>query len=174
MRIVAASVADAAYSAWQQIEYHDWVPLDARTAELELGVRLPTADDLANAKATLAAAGPPPYAKIEDVYARETVLLSEYPPRVKSIVQALRIGELGIVGIPCETFVETGLAIKDASPLKPTFCISLANGYNGYLPTPEHHALGGYETWRARSSYLATDAESEIRAAALQLLNELK
>ena len=24
--------------------------------------------------------------------------------------------------------------------------VSLANAYHGYLPTPEHHALGGYET----------------------------
>lgn len=174
MRIVATSVADAAFAAWQKIEYHDWVPLEARTAELELGVRLPSTDDLAKAKATLAAAGPGPYGKTEEIYARETVLLSEYPARVKSIVQALRIGELGIVGIPCETFVETGLAIKEASPLRPTFCISLANGYNGYLPTPEHHGWGGYETWRARSSYLAVDAEPEIRSAALKLLDELK
>jgi neutral ceramidase len=173
MRIVAASVADAAYAAWQKIEYHDWVPLDAHTAELELGVRLPSADDLTKAKATLAAAGAGPYGKIEEIYARETVLLSEYPARVKSIVQALRIGELGIVGIPCETFVETGLAIKEASPLHPTFCISLANGYNGYLPTPEHHGWGGYETWRARSSYLAIDAEPQIRATALKLLSDL-
>lgn len=173
MRIVAASVADAAYGAYQQIEYHDWVALDAQTAELELGVRLPSADELAAAKAALAAAGPGPYAKMEEIYARETVLLAEYPPRVKSMVQALRIGDLGIVGIPCETFVETGLAIKESSPLKPTFCISLANGYNGYLPTPEHHDWGGYETWRARSSYLATDAEPAIRATALRLLRDL-
>jgi neutral ceramidase len=174
MRFVAASVADAACAAWQKIEYHDWVPLSARTVELELGVRLPSEEDLVAAKATLTAAGPGPYGKTEEIYARETVLLAEYPAQVKSIVQALRIGDLGIVGIPCETFVETGLAIKEASPLKPTFCISLANGYNGYLPTPEHHGWGGYETWRARSSYLATDAEPQIRGAALKLLNELK
>ena len=166
--------ADAACAAWQKIEYHDWVPLSARTVELELGVRLPSEEDLVAAKATLTAAGPGPYGKTEEIYARETVLLAEYPAHVKSIVQALRIGDLGIVGIPCETFVETGLAIKEASPLKPTFCISLANGYNGYLPTPEHHGWGGYETWRARSSYLATDAEPQIRGAALKLLNELK
>ncbi|MFO1095022.1 MAG: hypothetical protein U0992_17200 [Planctomycetaceae bacterium] len=86
----------------------------------------------------------------------------------------MRIGDLGIVGIPCETFVETGLAIKAASPLKPTFCISLANGYNGYLPTPEHHDWGGYETWRARSSYLAVDAEPAVRHTALELLERLK
>ena len=63
--------------------------------------------------------------------------------------------------IPCEVFVEIGLEIKAKSPLKPTFTIELANGYNGYLPTPEQHALGGYETWRARSSYLEVDAVAE-------------
>lgn len=173
MRIVAASVADAAYAAYQQIEYHDWVPLAAVQTELELGVRLPSADDLAQAQATLTAAGPGPYSTLEQIYARETVLLADYPPHVRSIIQALRIGDVGIVGIPCETFVETGLAIKAASPFKQTFCISLANGYNGYLPTPEHHAWGGYETWRARSSYLAVDAEPAVRSAALELLGQL-
>ena len=38
--------------------------------------------------------------------------------------------------------------------------VSLANAYHGYLPTPEQHALGGYETWRARSSYLEVDAST--------------
>jgi neutral ceramidase len=52
--------------------------------------------------------------------------------------------------------------------------ISLANDYAGYLPTREHHALGGYETWRARSSFLAVDAEEKLRAAVMQLLKELK
>lgn len=64
-------------------------------------------------------------------------------------LQALRIGELGIVAIPCEVFTAIGLDIKKMSPMKKTFTIELANGYNGYLPTPEQHKLGGYETWRA-------------------------
>ena len=66
------------------------------------------------------------------------------------------------------------LALKKESPLKPTFCIELANGYNGYLPTPEHHELGGYETWRARSSYLAVDAEPKVRKTLLGLLEQVK
>nr|WP_254053500.1 hypothetical protein [Singulisphaera sp. GP187] len=37
--------------------------------------------------------------------------------------------------------------IKQKSPFKPSFTIELANGSYGYLPTPRHHALGGYETW---------------------------
>ena len=92
---------------------------------------------------------------------------------MKVKLQAIRIGGLAIVSSPCETFVETGLAIKKSSPFKPTFTIELANGYNGYLPTPEQHALGGYETWRAKSSYLSVDAEPKIRETLLQLLDEL-
>ena len=49
----------------------------------------------------------------------------------------------------------------------------VANGYSGYLPTPEQHALGGYETWRAKSSYLAVDAEPKVRSALLKLLQDV-
>ena len=53
---------------------------------------------------------------------------------------------------------------------QPHFTVSLANGYNGYLPTPEHHKLGGYETWRAKSSYLEVDASPKIVAELKALL----
>lgn len=78
--------------------------------------------------------------------------MKDYPKQVPLIIQALRLGDLGIAAIPCEVFAETGLAIKQNSPFKQTFTIELANGYNGYLPTPEQHKLGGYETWRVRSN----------------------
>ncbi|MGH7129208.1 MAG: hypothetical protein ACREIV_11620, partial [Planctomycetaceae bacterium] len=172
IQVVAASVADAAYQAYQRIEYHDWAPLAVAEREIELDVRLPSVEDLMNAKHRLAEAGPGPYRDRADIYARETVLLSEYPQTVQAQIQAIRIGNLGIVSSPCETFVETGLAIKEDSPFDVTFTIELANGYNGYLPTPEQHALGGYETWRARSSYLAVDAEPKIRRTQLELLEE--
>ena len=62
-------------------------------------------------------------------------------------LQALRIGDLAVCGIPFETFVETGLDLKKRSPFPQTMVIGLANGRHGYLPTPEQHQLGGYETW---------------------------
>lgn len=173
IQVVAASVADAAYKAYQAIEYHTDVPIAVVQREIELGVRLPSEDEVAQAKQWLAEAGPGPYRDRKLIYARETTLLAYYPRTVKVILQAMKIGDLGIVSSPCETFVETGLAIKDKSPLKPTFCIELANGYNGYLPTPEHHQWGGYETWRARSSYLAVDAEPKLRSTLLELLSEV-
>ena len=52
--------------------------------------------------------------------------------------------------------------------------IELANGYSGYLPTPQGHEWGGYETWAARSSHLEIGAEPKIRAMLLKLLGLLK
>lgn len=168
IRLVANSVATNAYDAYQRIVYHDWVPLAAAQRELQLGVRLPTDADIAQAKEILAQAGDT-LKTVNQFYARETVLLAKYPKTVSSIVQTFRIGELGIAAIPCEVFVEIGLRLKKESPLRPTFTIELANGYNGYLPTPEHHKLGGYETWRARSSYLEENASVAIEEAVLEL-----
>ena len=173
IRRVAADVADSAHHAYRRIEYHDWVHLASRQAEIELGVRLPDRDDLERARKILADAGPGPYRERRAIYARETVLLADYPARVPVRLQAIRIGNLGIVSTPCETFVETGIAIKKESPLRPTFVIELANGYNGYLPTVRQHSLGGYETWRARSSYLAVEAEAKVRGTLLRLLHDV-
>ena len=173
IKVVAASVAEAAFAAYKSIEHHDWVPLKSAQTEIELGVRKPNAEQLAQAKQWLADAGPGPYAKMREIYARESVLMDGYPDTVQVILQAFRIGELGVVSSPCETFVEVGLAIKQDSPLQPVFCISLANGYNGYLPTAQHHEWGGYETWRARSSYLSVDSEAKIRETLLKLLGDV-
>ena len=107
------------------------------------------------------------------MYAREAVAMTKYPDSFKLLIQAMRVGEFAISAAPCEVFAETGLEIKRRSPIKPTFNIGLANGYHGYLPTPEQHALGGYETWLARSSYLEVDASTRIRDTALALLTQL-
>ena len=153
IRIVADSVAQAAFKAYKSIKHADWVPLAMAQKEIELGVRLPSKADVERAESILAKAAEAKKKVLTtqpEIYARETVLMAKYPAKVPVILQAIRVGQLGIVANPCETFVEIGLEIKQKSPLRPTFTIELANGYNGYLPTPEHHELGGYETWRAR------------------------
>ncbi len=173
IRFVAADVARSAHVAYQRVEFQDWIPMVMREAEIELGVRRPSEAEVARARKLIADAGPGPWSDRRLVYANDTLHLLEYPATVKAKLQAIRIGDLGIVTTPCETFVETGLAIKKESPLRMTFTIELANGYNGYLPTPEQHDLGGYETWRAKSSYLAVDAEPKIRSALLGLLEQV-
>jgi hypothetical protein len=175
-RHVADVVARAAHEAYKKIEHRDWVPLAAAERELELGVRLPGREEVVRAKVILAEAkvkGKKVLTTQPEVYARETVLMADYPEKVKVIVQAVRVGDLAIVANPCETFAEIGLEVKRKSPFKHTFTIELANGYSGYLPTPEQHNLGGYETWRARSSYLEPGASPRIMAAWLELLKEV-
>ena len=138
-----------------------------------MGVRLPSEKDVARAKEILEEAKERGLKALREIYARETVLLAKYPDKVKVKLQALRIGDLGITAIPCEVFTEIGLEIKKKSPLQPTFTIELANGYNGYLPTPEQHKWGGYETWRARSSYLEAEAATKMVAVLERLLGEV-
>lgn len=171
MRQVAARVADVAYEAYEEIEFRDHASLAMAEREITLGVRRPTAETLAWARSVLASGEP--LSAIVEYYAREAIAMHEHPGTAGLKLQALRVGELGIATVPCEVFCEMGLEIKQRSPLKPTFTIELANGYNGYLPTPEQHALGGYETWLARSSYLEIEASRKITAAVLELLAQV-
>ncbi|MFO0911296.1 MAG: hypothetical protein U0794_23650, partial [Isosphaeraceae bacterium] len=173
IRLVADEIAQEAVRVARGLSYHDHARLDATAVDLKLGVRKPTSEEVERAERIVAKAKGPEMRGLEEVYARETIKMKDYPDEVDVTVQALRVGELGIVSIPCEVFVEIGLAIKAQSPFKPTFTIELANGYNGYLPTRPQHELGGYETWRARSSYLAVDAAEKIQAAALEQLKRL-
>jgi hypothetical protein len=155
------------------LAWEDQPPLEAVARDISLGVRKPDATEIASAQAVVDRAAGRPMKTLEEIYARETVLLQSYPENVPVTLQALRIGDTGIAAIPCEVFVEIGLAIKERSPFPQTFTIELANGYNGYLPTAKHHALGGYETWRARSSYLEIGAAETILTTLLEMFSTL-
>jgi hypothetical protein len=179
MEWVAGVLAAEAYRTWRTIQFHDWVELDATEEELEFAVRLPGRADVAEAHKILAAAGWSMGSKeqVTDrraIYARETVFLADYPQTVKTPVQALRIGALGLATFPGEAFAELGLEVKAKSPFQPTMLIELANDYRGYIPTPEAHANGGYETWRAKSSYLEVNAAPRMVASAVRQLEKLK
>lgn len=174
MGFVADTIAAEAFRVLSGMKYLDWVSLGSRQKEISLRVRRPGKEDVKRAKEIMAKAKSPVMKTMEEIYARETVSMNTYPSQVSIILQTFRLGDLAINAVPCEVFVEIGLELKEKSPFKPTFTISLANGYNGYLPTPAHHQLGGYETWRARSSYLETDASLKIAATLFYLLNQLK
>ncbi len=88
-------------------------------------------------------------------------------------VQALRIGDLAVIGVPGEPFVEAQLEIKCNSPALRTFCVHMTNGAVGYIPTAEPLDRGGYETRTARWSKLGAEALDTITCAATELLEEL-
>ncbi|NLF70896.1 MAG: hypothetical protein GX575_17835 [Candidatus Anammoximicrobium sp.] len=170
---VAEDVAQAALEAYRTIRYYDWVPLVIQERTLTLGVRMPSQEEVAKAQAVVDGLPNGRPRNMVESYARETVLLSQMPPTRELKLQALRIGELGITALPLEAFSCTGLELKKRSPLKPTFNIDLANGYFGYLPPPDQHKLGGYTTWRARTSMLEVDAEPKVVATVLELLENV-
>lgn len=173
-RVVASDLAETVHKAYSAVEHKDALKIKMVQREIELGVRLPSKEDIERAQTVLDKAKKPVLTTAQEVYARETMLMAKYPKKVKCILQAIQVGDLAIVSTPCETFVEIGLEIKKKSPFKHTFTIELANGYNGYLPTPKHHEWGGYETWRARSSYLEENASVAITRNLLEMLAELK
>jgi hypothetical protein len=172
--IVAKAVVATAMQALADMKYQDWVPLAASEKRAMFNVRLPTREQVAEAREYLATkVGNRPTRSWEENYARETTLLADWPATKELKLQALRIGDFGIAAIPCETYGSTGLAIKQASPLALTMVISLANGCNGYLPPPDQFALGGYSTWRARTSYLENGSEPHIVAVLNELLQQV-
>jgi hypothetical protein len=77
--------------------------------------------------------------------------------------------------MPNEVYALTGLKVKAQSPrsLATTITIDLANGAEGYIPPPEQHPLGGYNTWPARSAGLEVQAEPKIVQTVLQLLERV-
>lgn len=170
MRVVAHDLADATARLCGELTYRNDVRFAVAVEDLSLRVRRPDAERLAWARDTLAKARDPQRLTRPEVYAEEALALAAGPEMLPIRLQAIRIGELGLAAAPCEVFAETGLTIKSRSPLKPTFVIELANGYGGYLPTPQQHAWGGYETWPARSSFLEVEAETKIRDRLLALL----
>jgi hypothetical protein len=170
---VAADVAAAAMEAHGRIRYFDWVPLVMEESLLECGVRMPSAEEVAAAKEFMKTFEGKKPKNVPEVYARETVLLSQMPPTRELKIQALRIGSLGIGTIPNETYGSTGLYIKKTSPLVDSFVVELANGCEGYIPPPELHPLGGYTCWRARTACLEPQAERQISDRVLELLSSV-
>ena len=172
MREVADDLAIAAAATVGTIDHRPDHRLSVATTELELGVRRPDQDRLDWAREMVKTISDPEKLSRPQIYGQEALELAEFPPRVPLRLQALRIGGLGIAAVPCEVFAETGLEIRRQSPMESTFTIELANGYNGYLPTPRQHAWGGYETWPARSSYLEVEASEKILASMVSLLEK--
>ncbi len=171
IKIVARYVADAVLAEHSKVKFQEWVPVKMVQKELAVKTRRPTAEQVAQAKVFLAEPDDkklPPRAR---AYANWTLMLAEQKVD-KIIIQALRIGDLGIATLPCETFVEIGLDIKKRSPMKRTFTVELANGHSSYLPTPEQHKLGGYETWLG-SCILEENASVKITNQLLSMLKQI-
>jgi neutral ceramidase len=187
MREVAEEVAGKVEKAIRAIDsWQSNVTLDARARELELAWR-PISPELLDWAKTVEAQAPrrpvgdiPVGAKfatepawVQRVsYAGRVQLLAEAEGPARFPVQAFRIGDIVIGTSPCETFAEIGLEFKQRSPVKKAFMVSLAHGYMGYLPTPRHFELGGYETWPG-TNYMEPQTSVKLLDAVVEMATEL-
>ncbi|MEZ6131019.1 MAG: hypothetical protein R3C59_20300 [Planctomycetaceae bacterium] len=174
MQEVAEKVASRVYEAHGHIQFQDWVPLNAAMEDLTLQVRKPTPEMLQHFEAVRKKSKDDPKGhRRELIYADRIDKLKGAPDTVDVPLQVLRIGDLAISAIPFEVFVEIGLDLKEQTPFKDTFTIELANGSYGYLPTPEQHELGGYETWLG-TNYVELEGSRKITATLLKLQKQLQ
>jgi hypothetical protein len=161
-----------AQEAHRQIRYQEQADLAMAEARMRLRYRVPDKQRLEWAQRIIATMGPRSPKTTEEVYAREQVILHERQS-TEIVLQAIRLGDIAIATTPNETYALTGLKLKLQSPLAQTMVIELANGGDGYIPPPEQHLLGGYNTWPARSAGLEVEAEPKITAQLLDLLEQV-
>jgi hypothetical protein len=174
MRAIADDLAGKVHAALAKAEYRSGVTLAARHRELTIGSRQPTTEQLAWAKATLAK--PAPKSDKVDMpatYARRTLNVAAMPKTVLAPLQVFRIGPVCIASMPCEVFCEIGLEFRKRSAVQPAFMVELAHDGLGYLPTPRHFELGGYETWLG-TSRMEPQASEKMLGAVLEMTAEVK
>ncbi len=93
----------------------------------------------------------------------------------RSEIQGIRIGDLALIGLPGEVFVETGLKIKSRARSRGMkgIVVELANDYLGYMPTDQAFSEGGYEVGVARSLGFGPGLERSLLEGADAVMRDL-
>lgn len=157
--------------------------LSWRAQSLPIPLRSPTDTEVAEARRLLQK-HPEPMWKDDSktavdwdwVYAVNRIDLAENvakTPYFDYPLQAFRLGNVALVVVAGEPFVEEQLRLKLASPAAFTFTAHMSNSYVGYLPTPEAFRHGGYETRTGAGSKLVPEALGMVGDSALAMLKVL-
>lgn len=176
-KLIGTDLADKILQDLPNLSWQDNPQLGVLYHEADVDVVKPSPEQLVSAGITVSEA------RYEDIvidqvglrqiYAREQLLLNEFPAKMSCPVQAIRIGD-GVIGaLAGEFFSETGLNLKKNVNQGHYFTITMANGNVGYVPPASEIAKGGYETWRCRYSCLVPGAEETIREKLLLLVQQL-
>ncbi|QEC58403.1 hypothetical protein FSB75_00325 [Flavisolibacter ginsenosidimutans] len=174
--LIGSEIAQKVSVALKEAQWQEDSSIAVQYDEVEVALRKPSPQELEAAKEIVRQSN---YENLEiddaglrSLYAREQVLLNELPDSLQFPLHAIKMGNGVIGGMGGEIFAETGLWLKAHAGTK-YFTIGLANGNQGYVPPAHEFAVGGYETWRSRTSKLATDAEEILRKMQLALIQEL-
>jgi hypothetical protein len=108
----------------------------------------------------------------------EALAAGRLPADVEAEVMAIALGDVSLVLLPGEMFVEFGLAIKERARPRDVVTLSYANGTPGYVPHRSAYPAGGYEVDEAFRYYgypacFAPEAGEALVEAAVELLDEV-
>ncbi len=164
------------FDTLQRAQPREVTRLDARKRALSFRVRQfdEAAEEAAVRRYVSRYVGPPHDEIIRKVFENmRRELAAQQGQSHETWVQAMRIGDVALVGVPAEYFTQLGLDIKNRSPFRFTYVAELANDWIGYLPNREGHKLGGYQVWTGFHSYAEPGTGERIADTAVELLNEL-
>ena len=171
--LIGKTIANAISKSIKGLSWEENPILDIKYEELKIPIRKPNAIEVSDSKMVLEKNS---FDKIKldahgmsVIYAREQLLLNEYSAFHLASVQMIKIGSQWIGASGAELFSETGIWLKKNVENDNFFTICLANTYDGYVPPSHEMKKGGYETWRARSSFLEDGSEKNIKTALLKL-----
>ncbi len=182
---IGQKLADLAIETLPSIETADECALDFASRSVDLDLRpLPPPEETAAAKKRAQeqvaelkrAEGASPEiqnARLQALYAElthfEACRRSPGEQHAGVEIQAFRVGDAVLLGLPVEPFVEVGLELKRSAGAR-LFIVELANGYMGYLPASGASDENGYETISARFS---SGSDRVLIEHALELTQEL-
>lgn len=192
---VGRELAEAALAAAEAAEPVAAPGLSSVSEQVRLALQVPTVDQaeaalqeheagLAEARRLVAAGEIPPHrtgvSQAMADWAADYLAAAHRgaPAEIACEVQAVRIGDVCLIGTAGETFIEIGQRLQAGSPWARTVALGYANGCIGYLPTEAAFPLGGYEVDTAYRYYgtlmVQPDSEARLLEAATRLMASLQ
>ena len=166
-------IADVVCKLWDRTEEKTDTKLGCRIDEVILPTRTDGMERYEECRELLAATNEnriprPSGAQLGEAY--RIVRMREQPIFQRLPVTVMAIGRICIVGFGGEPFTQYARSLEAACPELTLLSSCCCNGYEGYLPSKEIFAEGGYE---ASSSPFPTTLEDECFKTAMNLIGQL-
>jgi len=168
--IVAGMLVDQVDQLWQQAAFSDEVTIAAMESTFSQQVHKISPHEIALYEAR---AHDGALSHQERVFAREKLLLLEYPDTVDMPMQAWRVGNWCMPTFTGQMFAQCALDLRYASPFETTAPVELANGWGGYVGRRLDYLLEGYEMQLARSSFAMPGTGEAMLCRAVELLQKI-
>jgi neutral ceramidase len=170
-------VVDETLRLYRDVKYHERPVLAHIYEDLQVEVRLPTPEILADARQVLAQidAGKNIRGMTMIMAFGAVHLQDSYGDNPIDIlpIHVVRIGDVALTTQPCELFCQFGLDIKRRSPAPITAVVGLTDGYGGYCPTIYGILGGGYSGQPISWTRLEPNAGYMIVESSGRMLNSL-